>query len=108
LTKYNEKDCLGHNCRFLQSNLTDPGSVMLLKWAIAAREPCRVHLLNVTRLGRPFWNLLSLHPCVDKEGRADYYLGVQVEIEANELGALLIEVHRWRRVRNAGNAPGAS
>jgi hypothetical protein len=51
---------------------------MLLKWAIAAREPCRVHLLNVTRLGRPFWNLLSLHPAVEEDGRADYYLGVQV------------------------------
>jgi hypothetical protein len=25
----------------------------------------------------------------------------QVEIEANELGALLIEVHRWRRVRRS-------
>jgi hypothetical protein len=62
LTHYSSEECLGHNCRFLQSNLTDPSAVMLLKWSIAAREPCRVHLLNVTRLGRPFWNPLQGAP----------------------------------------------
>mmetsp|Transcript_15840 Transcript_15840/g.42610 ORF Transcript_15840/g.42610 Transcript_15840/m.42610 type:complete len:1194 (+) Transcript_15840:107-3688(+) len=96
LTEYSPLEAIGHNCRFLQSNVTDPGAVMLLKWSIASAMACRVQLLNVTRKGRTFWNLLSMHPCVEQNGRCDYFLGVQCEMDAGELAAVMVEVNRWQ------------
>lgn len=48
--------------RFLQGRDTDRASVQELKAAIKAGRECTVRLLNYTKAGKPFWNLLTVAP----------------------------------------------
>ena len=40
-------------------------------------EGCSVRLLNYKRDGTPFWNLLTVTPIKDEDGRANKFVGVQ-------------------------------
>ena len=46
--------------RFLQGRDTDKRTVDELKTAIRAGRECTVRLLNYTKAGRPFWNMLTV------------------------------------------------
>ena len=48
--------------RFLQGRDTDRNTVAELKAAIKGGRECTVRLLNYTRQGRPFWNMLTVAP----------------------------------------------
>lgn len=48
--------------RFLQGRDTDRATVQELKVAIKAGRECTVRLLNYTKAGKPFWNLLTVAP----------------------------------------------
>jgi hypothetical protein len=48
--------------RFLQGRDTDRTAVNELKAAIRAGRECTVRLLNYTKAGKPFWNMLTVAP----------------------------------------------
>ena len=48
--------------RFLQGRDTDRNTVAELKAAIKGGRECTVRLLNYTRQGKPFWNMLTVAP----------------------------------------------
>lgn len=48
--------------RFLQGRDTDRAAVVELKAAIRAGRECTVRLLNYTKAGKPFWNMLTVAP----------------------------------------------
>ena len=64
---YTREDAVGHNCRFLQVDATDPRAVAALRMAVQRGERRRVHLWNEGRSGGGYWSLVSLQPAVDEE-----------------------------------------
>jgi len=79
-TGYTREEILGRNCRFLQGKDTDQNSVKAIRDAIDAGSEVTVRLLNYTKNGRPFWNMFTLAPVRDDEGKVRFFAGVQVDV----------------------------
>eukprot|EP01025_Chloroclados_australasicus_P036659 TRINITY_DN3735_c1_g1_i3.p1 TRINITY_DN3735_c1_g1~~TRINITY_DN3735_c1_g1_i3.p1 ORF type:complete len:703 (-),score=87.15 TRINITY_DN3735_c1_g1_i3:1551-3659(-) len=82
LSGYSREEVLGRNCRFLQGKGTDPAAIANLREAVKKNEECTVRLLNYTKQGRPFWNMLSIAPMNDIDGQNRFYIGIQVDVTA--------------------------
>nr|AML77244.1 putative LOV domain-containing protein [Codium fragile] len=82
LVEYAREEVLGRNCRFLQGAGTDKATVGKVREAIANGRECTVRLLNYTKSGRPFWNMFTLAPIMDVDGKIHFYVGVQVDVTA--------------------------
>eukprot|EP00897_Mesotaenium_endlicherianum_P003441 jgi/Mesen1/3124/ME000184S02190 len=80
MTGYTPKEVIGYNCRFLQGPDTDRNEVARLKQALAAGESYCGRLLNYKKDGTPFWNLLTVSPVKDDNGRVVKFVGMQVEV----------------------------
>ncbi|MCY1671427.1 PAS domain-containing protein [Novosphingobium sp. SL115] len=80
LTGYEDKDILGHNCRFLQGPDTNRASVERIRQALVREDVIVVELLNYRKDGTPFWNALHLGPIYDAEGRLVYFFGSQWDV----------------------------
>ncbi len=63
---YDREDAVGHNCRFLQADPSDPAAVHRMRSAIARSEHTRVHVWNEGMSGGGFWSLVSLQPALDE------------------------------------------
>jgi PAS domain S-box-containing protein len=87
MTGYTAEEVLGHNCRFLQGEGTDPKEVAVIREAVRLGEGCSVRLLNYRRDGTPFWNLLTMTPIKTEDGRVSKYVGVQVDVTSRTEGA---------------------
>ena len=109
LTGYSWEEVRGRNCRFLQGARTDPEAIALIRQAIANQQATRVSLINYSKTGRLFRNLLALRPVFEYASEADaatdcggiyrYVIGVQhvgplvrVAEAASELEARLVEL----------------
>jgi PAS domain S-box-containing protein len=87
MTGYSAAEVLGHNCRFLQGEGTDPKEVATIRAAVREGRGCSVRLLNYRRDGSPFWNLLTVTPVTTEDGRVSKYVGVQVDVTSRTEGA---------------------
>mmetsp|Transcript_42514 Transcript_42514/g.127483 ORF Transcript_42514/g.127483 Transcript_42514/m.127483 type:complete len:506 (+) Transcript_42514:337-1854(+) len=86
MTGYGPDEVLGHNCRFLQGEGTDPKEVQKLRDAIKKQEAVSVRLLNYRKDGTPFWNLLTMTPIKTPDGHLSKYVGVQVDVTSKTEG----------------------
>lgn len=80
LTGYDEKDVIGHNCRFLQGPKTDSAPVAAMREAIEKEDVVIVELLNYRKDGSTFWNALHLGPIYDENGKLTYFFGSQWDV----------------------------
>lgn len=80
ITGYSRSEALGHNCRFLQGEDTNPATVKLLKEAVAEQRDVHVVIRNYRRDGKVFWNDLYISPVRDETGEVTHYLGVQNDV----------------------------
>jgi len=102
LTKYSEKEIIGKNCRFLQApgGMVQPKShrahcdnetVKHMKQCLDAEEECQVVILNFTKPGVPFLNLVTMipvrvpdddePPSSNPDGKGHlYFIGLQCDI----------------------------
>ena len=80
-------------CGTLQGQDTDKAAVDEIRKAVKAKEETTVRLLNYTKEGKPFWNMLSVAPINDAEGILRFYIGVQVESRLH-MGPVLDD---WQR-----------
>lgn len=102
-TGYASDDVIGQNCRFLQGPKTLRASPRRLKEAIAKGEEICETLLNYTRDGRPFVNLLMIAPLHDNEGKMKYLIGAQVDVTGLvENGRGLDTFRRYLLTRQTG------
>lgn len=109
LTGYSWDEVRGRNCRFVQGARTDPEAIAVIRKAIANQQAARVSLINYSKTGRLFRNLLALRPvfeyaseadaAADRDGIYRYVIGVQhvgplvrVAETASELDARLVEL----------------
>eukprot|EP00667_Euglena_gracilis_P006566 EG_transcript_6621 len=81
LTGYPQAEVLNRSCAFLQGPGTDRTTVERIHRSIEHGFVVEEVILNYTKCGRPFWNLLSLMPLRAKGISCyKYYLGVQKDI----------------------------
>ncbi|WP_135364851.1 PAS domain S-box protein [Halosimplex halophilum] len=80
LTGYEESECLGRNCRFLQGEDTDEERVAQFREAIDAEEEVTVELRNYRADGTEFWNRVRLAPVEDADGEVTHYVGFQEDV----------------------------
>lgn len=80
LTGYTREECVGKNCRFLQSSETDENAVAHISNAIRTFRPCNVCILNHKKTGEKFHNLLMIRPFFDSSD-AKFVLGCQFSFD---------------------------
>ena len=61
--------------RFLQGSGTDPVEISKIRWALAAGSNYCGRILNYKKDGTPFWNLLTVAPIKDEDGRVLKFIG---------------------------------
>ncbi|KAA3489585.1 phototropin-1-like isoform X1 [Gossypium australe] len=87
MTGYTSREVIGKNCRFLQGEGTDPEDVERIRQALQAGENYCGRLLNYKKDGTPFWNLLTIAPIKDENGKVLKFIGMQVEVSKHTEGA---------------------
>jgi len=80
VTGYDESECLGRNCRFLQGDGTDEDAVAELRRAVEAGEETTVELRNYRKDGTEFWNRVRLSPVENEAGEVTHYVGFQEDV----------------------------
>eukprot|EP00887_Chlorella_sp_A99_P007263 scaffold2.g7263.t1 len=107
MTGYSKEEVLGHNCRFLQGEGTDPKTVRALGDAVRNGKPITTRLLNYQKDGTPFWNMLTMTPIRDDTGRVVKFVGVQVDVTGKTEGKAELDqegvpflVHYDQRLRD--------
>ena len=83
-TGYDRSAVIGRNCRFLQGEETDKGTVDRIRDAVAAARDVTVDILNYRADGEPFTNRLIIAPITDSGGKVVYFLGIQKELYQHE------------------------
>jgi len=79
-TGYPRSEIIGRNCRFLQSEVSEPESLQRLTSALADAKPLKVSITNVRKDGTAFVNFLSLKPIFDDAGVYRYVIGMQFDV----------------------------
>jgi PAS domain S-box-containing protein len=90
LTGYDEGEILGRNCRFLSGPETEPWLTDRISLAVSNHKPVLVEILNYKKDGTPFRNAVLVAPVYDPNGELEYFLGSQVELDADVLGTTSI------------------
>ncbi|MFD1647327.1 PAS domain-containing protein [Haloarchaeobius litoreus] len=80
LTGYDADEVVGVNCRFLQGEGTDEGTVAEIRAALDAGEPISTVVRNYRKDGTPFWNQLDITPVDDGSGTVTHYFGFQQDV----------------------------
>ena len=100
LTGYPEDEIVGRNCRFLAGPATEPWLTETIKSGVRKHRPVLVEILNYKRDGTPFRNAVLVAPIFDEDGVLEYFLGSQVELEADAPGP-----NSSRRMASAAASP---
>ncbi|KAG4955650.1 hypothetical protein JHK85_042030 [Glycine max] len=87
MTGYTSKEVIGRNCRFLQGADTDPEDVAKIREALQSGKIYCGRLLNYKKDGTPFWNLLTISPIKDEDGKVLKFIGMQVEVSKHTEGS---------------------
>jgi PAS domain S-box-containing protein len=85
LTGYTENEIIGRNCRFLAGPATEPWLTEAIRSSVRRHSPVLVEILNYKRDGTPFRNAVLVAPTFDEQGELEFFLGSQVELDADAL-----------------------
>ena len=80
LTGYDRRECVGRNCRFLQTENTSESELDRLRRAMANEDTVVVDLENRRKDGSIFVNALHVGPIYNEEGRLTHFYGSQWDI----------------------------
>ncbi len=83
LTGYDRDFIIGRNCRFLAGEATEPWLTEEIRRGVSQQKSVLVEILNYKKNGVPFQNAVLVAPLFDEEGELEYFLGSQVEIDAD-------------------------
>ncbi len=98
LTGYSIDEITGRNCRFLQGADTDRETVATLRSSIEDRTASITCILNYTKDGEPFHNLLVMGP-IDRIDYQNLIVGCQFQVKAGADQTTMQQ--QIRRVRGA-------
>lgn len=80
LTGYREKEVIGRNCRFLQGDDRDQEGRDKIRIALEKGEECTTLLRNYRKDGSTFWNELKISPIKSRQGKVEYFVGIQNDV----------------------------
>nr|AML79419.1 putative LOV domain-containing protein [Pallavicinia lyellii] len=103
MTGYTADEVSGKNCRFLQGVDTDMAEVARVRDALKNGRIYSGSLLNYKKDGTSFWNLLTISPIKDDQGKVIKYIGMQAEQKS---AAKLCKPLKGQKLRD-GNTPTA-
>lgn len=103
LTGYPVEEVVGRNCRFLSGPATEPWLTEEIRRGVREHRPVLVEILNYKRNGQPFRNAVLVAPIYDENDALLYFLGSQVEIDADAAAP-----SSMRRIRAAEMVKGLS
>lgn len=83
LTGYAEDEIVGRNCRFLAGPATEPWLTEAIRTGVRKHSPVMVEIVNYKRDGTAFRNAVLVAPIFDANGELEYFLGSQVELDAD-------------------------
>ena len=83
LTGYPADEVIGRNCRFLSGPATEPWLTEEIRRGVREHRPVLVEILNYRRSGQPFRNAVLVAPIYDEQDALLYFLGSQLEIDAD-------------------------
>lgn len=83
LTGYSSEEVVGRNCRFLSGPGTEPWLSEEIRRGVREHRPVLVEILNYKRNGQPFRNAVLVAPIYDERDELIYFLGSQIEIDAD-------------------------
>jgi PAS domain S-box-containing protein len=83
LTGYPADEVIGRNCRFLSGPGTEPWLSEEIRRGVREHRPVLVEILNYKRSGQPFRNAVLVAPIYDEDDKLLYFLGSQIEIDAD-------------------------
>jgi PAS domain S-box-containing protein len=83
LTGYPVDEVAGRNCRFLSGPATEPWLSEEIRRGVREHRPVLVEILNYKRSGQPFRNAVLVAPLYDEDDKLLYFLGSQIEIDAD-------------------------
>uniref|UniRef100_A0A126X239 non-specific serine/threonine protein kinase n=1 Tax=Neckera douglasii TaxID=140378 RepID=A0A126X239_9BRYO len=86
MTGYTPDEVIGRNCRFLQGPGTDTADVAKIREALQEGKSYCGRLLNYKKDGSAFWNLLTVTPIKDDDGKVLKFIGMQVEVSKHTEG----------------------
>jgi PAS domain S-box-containing protein len=86
LTGYDESLILGRNCRFLAGPATEPWLTETIRSGVRKHSAVLVEIMNYKQDGTPFRNAVLVAPIFDEAGDLEFFLGSQVELEADAPG----------------------
>jgi two-component system cell cycle sensor histidine kinase/response regulator CckA len=104
LTRYEAAEVMGRNCRFLQGPETDRATLARLRQCVNREEPCTEELLNYRADGSAFWNLVSITPVRDADGRATHFVGTQRDV--SERKRLEDQLRQTQKIEAIGSLAG--
>lgn len=94
LTGYEFGELLGHNPRILQGGCADQPGLDEVRAALRTGAGCLVELINRSKSGDDWVNLLGLTPIRDASGVITHYVGVQTDV--TRLRGYLMNLHPAR------------
>lgn len=94
-TGYAVDEIEGRNCRFLQGPGTEKADVDKIRSAIKNEKEDSVNLLNYKKDGTSFNNEFFLSPLYGKDGRLEYYIGVQCSVKKLGPGQAPANPGKW-------------
>ena len=68
----------------LQGLATDPAAVARLRAAERQGQACNVEILNYTKAGAPFWQILDMQPVRDTAGALAHFIAIHTDITAHK------------------------
>lgn len=80
LTGYNTGELLNNNCRLFQGPGTRGSCVDRMRNGLAKHDEFTELVLNYTKDGRPYWNLVFMARLTGIDGAIRYHLGGQVDV----------------------------
>lgn len=96
LTGYDRDFIVGRNCRFLAGKATESWLTEEIRRGVRQHKSVLVEILNYKKDGTPFQNAVLVAPLFDEAGELEYFLGSQVEIDADSPS--LAKARRMRAV----------
>ena len=79
-TGYTRDEVIGRNCRFLQGEGTNDGTVAELRRAIEAEKQISTTIWNYKADGTGFWNRLEISPISNDDGTITNFIGFQQDV----------------------------